>query len=335
MSDIFVLHCTGIRASNLKNVEWIGYGKNDPFVRLRFGNFEKKTSVKDNAGAEATWDEVIDIVLSDCFQAVHFNVLQSWDVSVDVFDWNCSPRPQKLIGSAVFNAKDLLSRDTGLTQTLDLTLRNGSESSGKLYLDVQLIKLAKSNDSQKVTKVTVSIADDVQPPFVVELAKDASVTDLKTVIEEAIGIPRDNQQLLFNRLPLVDGKALTEYMWEKVGANYSITLEVLRNPLILPSTNLIDMSTGYLALTNRETPRFVADEIGVTRLNNGVRRYDSVNFLGKVFENLDTLHTRSTDIYSPLFEFQSPPKFVALGMFHSYCCVYYLSIYIIVSSTGH
>jgi hypothetical protein len=71
------------------------FGNQDPFIEWKFNDKTMQTTVKDDAGKEATWDETF--VLENVFEAVLNGeelVMTAWDEDNVQNDLLCEARPK-------------------------------------------------------------------------------------------------------------------------------------------------------------------------------------------------------------------------------------------------
>ena len=155
--NTLIIIITRIVCTELLNVELMG--QNDPFVVLQLGDTELKTEHVEDAGANATFDDLhLELSVSE-------EVIKSTDMAVSVYDHN-DMRASALIGKATINIADILNSlgdevkfSVDLTSTTKKSLLN---SVGDEVLSTMSImskatgkKISKKQEKKSDTKTSV------------------------------------------------------------------------------------------------------------------------------------------------------------------------------------
>lgn len=155
------LQITKIEAKNLKDVEGFMGGKNDPYVKLSFGElWSGQTTEKDEAGSEAVWDSPKDACLAD----MHFKVkpaeLRALKMNVTAMDKNIKIRDDSFIGNGENYLHTALNQQYGENCVVKFQLKDGkTNKAGEIYVHFKLEKNEVSPPSENKKDVTSAKKD--------------------------------------------------------------------------------------------------------------------------------------------------------------------------------
>ena len=102
--DFGTLYVNKVRTFDLRNTEimsWAG-GRQDPYVRMKFGEWTEETHPKEDAGSDVLWDFLA------MESPVYIDTIQEHDFEISVFDQNFS-RKDVLIGKGMVSLKKAVS----------------------------------------------------------------------------------------------------------------------------------------------------------------------------------------------------------------------------------
>ena len=137
-----------IICKELKNVEF--FGKNDPFVELQFDNWNFKTKYQDNAGSEATWD---NLILS--FQTSQ-RLLHDDSLIIRVFDYNDLIQ-HRFIGEGSLNIASLAEKSGQESEfTVNIVDKKGWKS-GAVIINLRMEKIPEDE--------RLFYSNIIQPPY--------------------------------------------------------------------------------------------------------------------------------------------------------------------------
>lgn len=124
---------TKIQAKSLKNKEFIG--KQDPFVRINYGNWNETTATLDNSGSDVVWDHLNMEAECDC------KVLKREKMEFIVMDENSSKKDSYL-GTGIVSSQQIrrlcVAIDTEIVVPIDLSEKG--QVAGQLLVTMSLKK---------------------------------------------------------------------------------------------------------------------------------------------------------------------------------------------------
>ena len=212
MSIPYIITITNVYCKDLTNVEmgsigWTGIvaGKNDPFVKFKFGSWKDKTQYQDDAGAEAYWDD-----LKISFKAMSDSILTE-RLKVQVYDYN-NISMHAFIGSCDFDLTHPVER---LSEAIELSsdiVDKKNKRSGYISIKIKIIV-----DEEKLNEMRIAEAKRL---------KEAEDKRLKEAEEAKAKEAKAKEALEAKRLhdiQLADKKNSKTNANEKSSSNENIT----------------------------------------------------------------------------------------------------------------
>ena len=225
---------TRIEAHKLKNVEMALAGKNDPYLDVTFGEkFTAKTSVLDNAGSEAVWDNLAES--KNMSFEISPSELRAQKMKVIAMDKNIAMFNDKLIGEGESYLDELLSCPIGEECQVKFGLSGAKGGiAGEIVVTVRLDDV-KSSDKNQVVEESKSMKPSTSPksdnsdnsdPFVQGTIKIHLIkcTNVKNV--EWMGKNDPYAKLSFSGSEWVDATPPLENVDEPVWKDLDMNIEV-------------------------------------------------------------------------------------------------------------
>ena len=163
---------TKIEAHNLKNVEGFMGGKNDPYVKLSFGErWDSQTTEKDEAGSDVVWEAGADECINDMQFKVKPAELRALKMNVTALDKNIKIRGDAFIGTGENYFHSALDQQYAEDCVVKFQLKDDkTKKAGEIFVHFQLQKIEapppsddNTSTSQTAAVKTAGVASDGKP----------------------------------------------------------------------------------------------------------------------------------------------------------------------------